>query len=259
MQSLSGTYSYLATPGMEITAWCVRDGQIKNNGKRLPSHLFIDGIEVEYFYDPTHPILADYPISPKQLLLYGLAEKFSLRDRDIPMQVIFYGLIDNHFTEERINVQALKERALILVSTIREKLPSLLECHFSKVKKAIHSVEAEEEELAKKLLEYPELLDAYQDSTKEASKSLMFIGNSTLKRIIAEFPAELMDGKLFNQPYLKLTIGNELMRERLRKNSLEKLLSYISDIILLLQGEQTLKNELLRYSNTLLLLEGLID
>ncbi len=38
-------------------------------------HLYQDGIEVDFFFDPTHPILSEYPLSPKQLLLQGLAEK----------------------------------------------------------------------------------------------------------------------------------------------------------------------------------------
>lgn len=77
-ESLSMKYSYDLTPGMDVTAWRVNDFPIKIKGNRVPCHIFIDGIEIDFFFDPTHPILAEYPISAKQLLLQGLAEKYSL-------------------------------------------------------------------------------------------------------------------------------------------------------------------------------------
>jgi hypothetical protein len=260
-ESLSGKYSYDTTPGMEITAWRVRDSQIKIQGNRVPCHLYQDGIEVDFFFDPTHPILSEYPLSPKQLLLQGLAEKFALRDPGVSIQSAFIGLVDNHLLEERINPQALQERAHSIVSSIREKLPSLLGHRFVKVKEVIQSVEAEEEELAKRLLdEAPNLLGAYQDSSEESIQSLAFVCDTTIKRLIAEFPEEFMDNNLFAQPFANLKIGNEAMRERLRKNSLERVLSYFSDVILLLQGGRAQsKQELLRHANTLSLLEGLLE
>lgn len=260
-ESLSGKYSYDTTPGMEITAWRVRDSQIKIQGNRVPCHLYQDGIEVDFFFDPTHPILSEYPLSPKQLLLQGLAEKFALRDPGVSIQSAFIGLVDNHLLEERINPQALQERAHSIVSSIREKLPSLLGHRFAKVKEVIQSVEAEEEELAKRLLdEAPNLLGAYQDSSEESIQSLAFVCDTTIKRLIAEFPEEFMDNNLFAQPFANLKIGNEAMRERLRKNSLERVLSYFSDVILLLQGGRAQsKQELLRHANTLSLLEGLLE
>lgn len=260
-ESLSGKYSYDTTPGMEITAWRVRDSQIKIQGNRVPCNLYQDGIEVDFFFDPTHPILSEYPLSPKQLLLQGLAEKFALRDPGVSIQAAFIGLVDNHLFEERINPQALQERAHSIVSSIREKLPSLLGHRFAKVKEIIQSVEAEEEELAKRLLdEAPNLLGAYQDSSEESIQSLAFVCDMTIKRLIAEFPEEVMDNKLFAQPFTNLKIGNVAMCERLRKNSLERVLSYFSDVILLLQSGRTQsKQELLRHANTLSLLEGLLE
>ncbi len=258
--AISGKYSYDNLPGMEITAWRLRDRHIRVHGKRVPSHLFQDGVEVDFFYDPTHSILSEYPLSPKQLLLQGLAEKFALRDPGVSIQSAFLGLIDNHLSEERINAQALQERAYSIASSIREKLPALLGHRFSKVKEIIQSVESEEEELAKKLLdEAPQFLVAYQESSNEAARSLAYVCDATIKRFIAEFPEEFMDKKLFAQPYINLKIGSESTCDRLRKNSLERVLSYFSDIVLLLQGGRVQnKYELLRHSNTLSLLEGLL-
>lgn len=259
-ESLSGEYTYDATPGMEITAWRLKEGRIKVDGKRVPCHFFLDGVDLDFFYDPTHTIFAEYPISPKQLLLQGLAEKYKLRDRSVSFQTVFLGLVENHLDEERINQQALQERAQAIVSEVRDRLSGVLGHRFSKVKEVIHSVEAEEEELANRLLdESPNLVEAYQTSSEDAIKTLSFVGDATIKRLIQNFPEEFMDGKVFSLPYSNLNIGSEQMTERLRKNSLERVLSYFTDLILLLQGGRApSKHELLRHTNTLALLEELV-
>ncbi len=131
---------------------------------------------------------------------------------------------------------------------------------FAKVKEVIQSVEAEEEELAKRLLMRLQICSVPIRPSEESIQSLAFVCDTTIKRLIAEFPEEFMDNKLFAQPFANLKIGNEAMRERLRKNSLERVLSYFSDVILLLQGGRAQsKQELLRHANTLSLLEGLLE
>jgi hypothetical protein len=66
---LSGKYAYSVTPGIAVTAWKLSGSHIKLKGVRVPVVSFQDGIELDFFFDPTHPLLAEYPISPKQLLL----------------------------------------------------------------------------------------------------------------------------------------------------------------------------------------------
>ncbi|MEL9836358.1 ATP-binding protein, partial [Escherichia coli] len=202
-ESLSMKYSYDLTPGMDVTAWRVKDFPIKIKGNRVPCHIFIDGIEVDFFFDPTHPILAEYPITAKQLLLQGLAEKYSLRNQTISIQDAYVGLVDNHLTDERINYQSLQERAHNIVSNIKERLPNLLNHRFSTVKDIIREVDAEEEELARRLIdEAPHLLSDYQNNQINASQTLSYICDATVKRLIERMPEEFMDNKLFAQPYL---------------------------------------------------------
>ena len=259
-ESLSGKYTYNKNPALDIIAWRLRENQIKIEGSRVPYHLYQNAIDVDFFYDPMHPLFSEYPLSPKLLLLLGLAEKFSIRDTAVSIQEAFLGLVENHFQEERINPQALQEQARSIVSLIREELPSLLGHKFDKVKKVITSVEAEEEALINRLVEdAPQLLEAYQCNTGEAIGSLAFVGDTTIKRLINTFPEEFMDNNIFNRPYANLNIGSKAMRERIRKNSLENILLYFSDVVSLLQGEgNQSKQELLRYANTLSLLEDLL-
>ncbi|XST24250.1 ATP-binding protein [Escherichia coli] len=192
-ESLSMKYSYDLTPGMDVTAWRVKDFPIKIKGSRVPCHIFIDGIEVDFFFDPTHPILAEYPITAKQLLLQGLAEKYSLRNQTISIQDAYVGLVDNHLTDERINYQSLQERAHNIVSNIKERLPNLLNHRFSTVKDIIREVDAEEEELARRLIdEAPHLLSDYQNNQINASQTLSYICDATVKRLIERMPEEFM-------------------------------------------------------------------
>lgn len=260
--SLSGSYRYGIAPGLDLTSWRITEGVIRQDGKRMPYLLFQDGVEVDFFYDPFHPVIMEYPISAKQLLLFALAEKFALRDRPLTMQNAFIGLIDNHLSEERINYQSLLERADSIISGIRDQLPSILGHRFTKVKEVIQEVESEEEDLARRLLEEaPHLLEAYQESSENAIQCLAYIGDSLVKRLISRFPEEFMDNKVFKILYYNIKIGNESMRDRLRRNSLEQLLLYFSDLLLLLQSnkiQSQTKQELLRYSHTLSLLEELL-
>lgn len=259
-EQLCGKFAYDSSPGLEATSWKLRNGQIRINGKRVPCHLFQDGIEIDFFFDPTHPILAEYPISPKQLLLQGLAEKFSYRDTGISLQHAFLGLVDNHLHDERINFQSLQERAESIIESIRDRMPTLIGHRFVEVKKHISLVEAEEEELVARILdEAPELVSSYQCEDLRAHQCLSFMAANSIKRVVDRFPIEFLDGKLFILPYSELVVGSEVMRDRLRRSSLDRVLSYLSDVIMLHQGgKPQSKQELIRHSNTIALLERLL-
>jgi hypothetical protein len=73
-------------------------------------------------------------------------------------------------------------------------------------------------------------------------------------------PEEFLDKKLFDLPYQTINFSNEDSNTRLRKASLEKILSYLKDATLLMQGgKQLSKHELIRNSNTLSILESRME
>jgi hypothetical protein len=259
-EHLCGKYAYGARPGFDVTARKVNGQHIRLNGKRMPSHLCQDGIDLDFFFDPTHPLLAEFPITPKQLLLQALAERFSLRDTGVPIQEAFIGLVENHLGEERINLSALQERAMAMVGNIKDRLPTALGHRFQKAVEVIREVESEEEELAKRLLdEAPQLLQEYQDETANAVQALAYVADETIPRLVRTIPEEFLDGKVFTLPYESLSIGSEAARERLRAASVEKAVAYLRDTILLLRiGMRQSKQELLRHANTLSILEDLL-
>jgi len=257
MENQCGRYSYSGTPPMEVVARKVGGTQIKTSGVRMPFAVFQDGIEVDFFYDETHSLLAEYPITPKQLLLQILAEKFSIRDHGVTFHAAFMGLVENHLADERINADALKERAQAILTRIKESLPSLLAPRIKQAIKIVKEVESEEEVLAENLLdENPDLLQEYQAESEKAHEALSYIASETLARLVEKMPEEFLDDKIFRLPYMQIEVGNEETKKRLRRTSVEKIVNYLRDIRTLLKGGvSTTKYELIRYSNTLSILE----
>lgn len=260
VENLSGTYAYAATsPGMEVTAWKTSE-KIQHDGERVPYIVFQDGIEIDFFYDPTHPIIAEYPITAKQLLLLALAEKFNSRE-GVHLQKAYLGLVDNHLADERINYQILQERSTAILQSIRDKMPSIIGHRFAKAKEIIKEVEPEEEQMLNDMLqEAPDLLAHYQQNDDNGYKALAYVPDAAIRRLILKLPEEFLDGKVFSQPYSTINnIGSEQMSNRIRQNSVDKIVAYMSDVIAMRQGTRTpSKNELIRYSNTLTLLEGVL-
>ncbi|MCP4607781.1 MAG: ATP-binding protein [Planctomycetes bacterium] len=258
VEGLCSAYRYThKTPPMEVTVRKVTGLSIKDSDVRMPFAVFQDGIEIDFFYDETHPLLAEYPITPRQLLLQVLAEKFSLRDPGIEIRHTFMGLVENHLSDERIVTEALKERAQAILSQTFEKLPNLLAPRINKAIEIIKEVESEEESLAESLLEEnPDLFQEYQAGSEKAHEALAYISPETLIRLVDKMPEEFMDDKAFTLPYSQIEVGSEEMRKRLRRASVDKILNYLRDIRTLLKGGgTTTKHELIRYSNTLSILE----
>ena len=81
VQQLSGRhYPFGRTGSLNVRAYELTKGEIKQNGERKPCHFNADGIDCDFIYDPTHPLLAQYPITPKMLLLIYMAERLKARD-----------------------------------------------------------------------------------------------------------------------------------------------------------------------------------
>lgn len=257
IESLSGQYAYGKTPGMTVTAWRVRDSNIFVDQNQVPYILFKDGVDTEFFFDLQHPILNEYPFTPKQLLLLALANQFTIRDPNISLQQAYLGLIQNHLNDERINVQSLYERANTIFDVIKDKLPNLLSHRLNKAMEIISNVPAEEEELCVKLLdEAPEIFHAYQNKKSDALHALSYVSSATVIRLIQSMPEDFLDGKLFDFHYENIKLSDPDTNDRLKKASLEKIIAYVKDAsLVLLESKQLTKHELIRNANTLTILE----
>lgn len=259
VDGLCGKYLYDATvPGFVVTGWRASGAHIKNDGARVPFISFQDGPEMDFFFDESHPLLAEYPITPRQLLLQALAEKFSVRDSGLSMHKAFFGLVENHLTDERVNLEILKERAQFILNNIRDGLPQLLAHRTGKAMEVVGEVAAEQEALANNLLdEAPHLLEAYQSGGEDARQALAYVPTETVIRLVERIPEEFMDGKVFTLPYSGIELGDEETKARLRRTVLDKVVTYLKDTKTLLRGggAKPTKSELIRYANTLAILE----
>ena len=256
--SLGGKYAYKAgRPPFEVTAWKLKSGHIRKNGNRVPCLLFQDGIEVDFFFDESHELLEEYPISSKQLLILMLAERFAVRDAPASLQDVFLSLIANHLADERINLLSLRERAEAALNKIRETLPTLLAHRILDCLSSIKSMPAESEHLAQSLLnEAPDLLYLFQTGKNDSAAVLSYVSEDALIHFIEAMPEEFLDDKVFKLPYQKILFPDGALNQRLRRVSLDKVTSYLKDIkILVKSSSKPTKAELIRYANTLRILE----
>ncbi|MGV2124017.1 ATP-binding protein [Agrobacterium vitis] len=258
--SLSGKYAYGNTPGLDVTVRRMNDHRIFENGEQVPVKLSVVGIECDFFFDSHHTILNQYPISPKQLLLLSLAERFAVRDNNVTVKQAYFRLITRHLEDERINSAALIERANTIFGVLRERLPIVLEKQVDAALAIVGRIPSDEEELVRNLLvQAPHLVAAYNNRTSDAVLTLAFISNDALIRVVEGLPEIFLDGKVFSMPYLEIKMNADDATKRLRQASLKAIINYLLDVSSFIGSSRSLsKFELLRNSNTLAILEDRI-
>lgn len=256
---MSGKYAWGKTPAIDVTVWRIKKGEIKTAKGRQPTYFTNESINADFFFDPTHPAIADYPIATKHYLLVSLTGFFQVRDHE-DLSSIFFGLVENCLQEERLNQDALRERGYAITNSIKEKLPELLQSDFPKVKNIIKEVSHEEEKLVQNLLKDNfALVQEYNDTGTNAYQALAYLPDETVARLIERMPESFLDGKVFNAQYTTLKIGDEDATNRLRALTVSMILSYFKDVVFLVGGaKMAQKQELMRYANTFTLLENLL-
>lgn len=161
--------------------------------------------------------------------------------------------------DERVNTASLQERATAVFSVIRERLPLLLEEKVNQCFDLIKCSPSDEEALGSKLLEEaPNLIEAYQNRTSASTEVLSYVNDRLIISFVKEFPSELLDKKLFDVPYNTINAFTPATINRLRTQAQERIINYLRDISLFLSASKASKNELIRMSNTLTILEGLV-
>lgn len=257
LATLSGKYAYGATPGLEVTARRMRDFKIYEDGNHVPSKLVVDGIQCDFFFDPHHPVLNEYTISPRQLLLLSLAERFAVRDSNVTVRHAFFQMVPRHLDDERINAPALIERANLLFATIRERLPATIGERANEALDVVARVPSDEEELIRSLLlQAPNLVGSVNSRNADASQAIAYVSNEALVRIIESLPELFLDGKVFSMPYMEINMSAADATERLRQASAKSIVNYLSDVASFIGSSRVFtKHELLRNSNTIAILE----
>lgn len=252
VQNLSGRqYPFGRTGSLNIRAYELTKGEIKQNGERKPCHFNTDGIDCDFIYDPTHPLLAQYPITPKMLLLIYMAEKLKARDVLPDIISVYSSLATVSMEDARIDRQALVDRSSSAFELMREKLTQVLRLKAGDVVKCIHESTGEVEETVANIINAnPSLLMPFQNAEAAGFDAIEFVPLKTLYRLVERFPEEVFDGKAFSTPYLSINLTDENATQRAREASKDRILSFIKDALRIVSGygQRVQKDELTRAS-----------
>lgn len=252
IQYLSGRhYPFGRSGSLNVRAYELNRGEIKQNDNRKPCYFNSDGIDCDFVYDPTHPLLTQYPITPQMLLLLYMAEKLKARDQLPDIVAVFSSLAKVSMEDARIDRQALQERASSVFELLRGRLVQALRGKAEEVVKCVHESTGEVEETVASILQInPSLLIPFQNASATGFDAIEFVPPKTLYRLVDRFPEEVFDGKAFSTPYMSINLQDSNATQRAREDSKDRILSFIKDALRVISwsGQRIQKNELARAS-----------
>ena len=253
IQQLTGkNYRFGRGYPLTVRAYELTSGEIKYKGERRPCFFQSSGIDCDFVYDPTHPVLSQYPITPQMLLLQYLSEKLKARDGLTDIVSVYSDLVVVTMEDARLDRQALQDRASSAFELLREKLAIALKDAAEEVVRCIHESSGEVEETVSNIIQSnPSLLDAFQNMIAAGYDAIEYVPPKTLYRLVDRFPDKVFDKKALSTPYLAINLSDENATRRAREDSKDRILSYIKDTLRVIAGYNTQrvqKNELTRAS-----------
>ena len=248
---LSGRYNFGVSP-LNIRAYELKTGTILERNERKPCFFFSEGPDCSFVYDPAHPVLAQYPIAPKELLLQYLAEKLKVRDRLTDVVEVFSTLVQNTMSEAKIDRQSLQDRATRVFATLREKTVEALRPSAVDVLRCVHESTGDVEDTVNRMLFNPTLIRKFQACEESGYDALEYVPEKALLRLVDKFPELIFDGKVVTAPYISISFVDAKATERSRNESKERVMSFLKDTLRVMTntsfGQHDLKNELSRAS-----------
>ena len=244
-------YKFGNAGSLNVRAYELNRGDIRYRGERKPCFFNSDGIDCDFVYDPTHPLLAQYPITPKILLLIYLSEKLKARDSLPDLVTVYSELVETTMQEAKIDRQTLQDRASSVFELLREKLRTALSHRAGDVVNCIHESTGEVEDTVASIIQNnPALLDAFQSNTAEGYDAIDYVSPKTLYRLVEKFPEDVFDGKALATPYLTINLRDPNATQRARDDSRDRTLAFIKDALHVVSGYsfRIQKNELTRAS-----------
>jgi len=252
VSQLSGrNYKFGNTGSLNVRAYELNKGDILYNGENKPCFFSSDGIDCTFVYNPAHPLLVQYQITPKILLLQYLSEKLKARDSLPDFVSVFATLVKTTMQDEKIDRQSLQDRASSAFELLREKLAAALKGRATEVVNCVHESTGEVEETVINLIQSkPTLLTAFQNRTANGYDAIYFVPPKTLYRLVEKFPEDIFDGKVLQTHYMTIRLQDEMATKRAREESKDYTLSFLKDALRIISGysPRVQKNELVRAS-----------
>ena len=247
--TLSGSYSFGSVPPFNVVAYELTSGEIKVAGDSKPCFFENTGIDCTYVYNPRHPALAQYPMTPKSLLLQYLAERIKARDAMHYTDIVdvYFNLTQSMMSEARINKATLQEKADGFFKDLRDKLSDALSGQKSGVIDCIFESSGEVEETITALFPNGELIAAFQSRKVEGYAAIEHVPYKTLVRLVDRFPAQVFDGKVLSSPYETISLPDTIATERMRNEAKDRMVSFLKDAMRMVSATNNMnKNELSR-------------
>lgn len=253
VSQLSGrNYKFGNTGSLNVRVYELNRGSIYYRSEKRSCFFQSDGIDCDFVYDPSHPLLSQYPITAKMLLLQYLSEKLKARDSLTDIVAVYAELVDTTMSEAKIDRQSLQDRASSAFELLREKLASALKDKAENVINCVHESTGEVEETITNLIQSSNtsLLAAFQANTSAGYDAIEFVPPKTLYRLIERFPEDVFDGKVLQTPYTAISLHDSMATQRAREESKERALSFVKDALRVISGysQRVQKNELARAS-----------
>lgn len=251
VSQLSGKhYKFGNAAPLNIRAYELNSGEILANGEKRPCFFSSDGIDCDFVYNPFHPLLAQYPITAKMLLLQYLAEKLKARDSLPDVISVYSTLVETTMLEARIDRQSLQDRASSAFELLREKLAVALKPHAKKVLDCIHESVGEVEDTIINIQSNAILIAEFQARSDAGFAAIDFVPNKTLLRLVDKFPEDVFDGKVLTTPYTVISLSDDNATKRSRDESKDRTISFMKDALRVISGynQRVQKNELARAS-----------
>jgi len=251
---LSGNYKFGKTP-LKVRAYELNSGHIQEKGVKKPCCFFPEGTVCDFIYNPQHPLLSQYPVTPKMLLLQYLAARLMARDQLTDIVATFALMVEESMPEARIDKQSLQDRALSAFNLLREKIIVALRPKAKDVLKYVHEAGGEVEETIINIQSNAALIKAFQLKDESGFDAIYYVPHKTLLRLVEKFPEDVFDNKVLATPYTVISLSDENATKRSRDESKERALSYLKDALRLIMnssyGQKDQKNELIRASLSL--------
>jgi len=248
---LSGNYKFGNTP-LKVRAYELKSGHILEKGAKKPCSFFPEGTVCDFIYNPQHPLLSQYPVTPKMLLLQYLAARLMARDQLTDIVATFALMVEESMPEARIDKQSLQDKAASAFSLLREKIIDVLRPRAKDVLKCVHEAVGEVEETISNIQSNAKLITAFQSQDESGFDALYYVPPKTLLRLVEKFPEEVFDNKVLATPYTVINLSDENATKRSRDESKERALAYLKDTLRLIvnssYGQKDQKNELIRAS-----------
>lgn len=252
IETYSRDYSYKGCQNpLVVRVWELSQGDLPD---LAPAIMFKDGNECDFFYNPRHPFLLNFPTGFTDLLLVNLADRFKVRDMlKVDMSTIFAQLMEFNFQDSRIDITRIQELATAFFNRLRENAIQLLAERELEVLNCIHESAGDVEEITAALIYNPELLQKFQGSSVGAISALSVAPARTLIRLVDKFPEEFLDGKYFTIPYSGIKLADPNATDRLRNTAKDRIISFMKDAMWIISEVHSnrSKEELARCAHSL--------